>query len=185
MVVTTRRNTTWPNIAIGGSTVTRVENCRYLGLHIDDKLGYHKHIEILKKNLSGLCGTTYRLRYKLILASTKKLYYSCIYSALSNCITVWGGVLLSTHRADRFPSLQRKIVNIFTCFYPNTESLFKSAGILKLADIYKFKVLIYMFRILNLGECPSLETALRLNLPVYRLNSSVLVLSREQSNGTS
>ena len=82
-----------PIIALDGSPIGRVESFKYLGVAIDDKLKYHDHIEYLSNRISHLCGVSYRLNKHLDLKSAKNIYFSCIYSLLTYCICVYGGVL--------------------------------------------------------------------------------------------
>ena len=102
------------------------------------------------------------------------MYYACIYSVINYCISVWGGVLICTRRADSLISLQNRIVkNIFAEFYPGYTCIYKSARILKITDVYRFRVSIYMYKIVKLQECPELQRILNLEYPTHRYPARV------------
>ena len=129
-----------------------------------------------------MCGVTYRLKNFVNKKAAKNLYYSCVYSIVSYCIATWGGVLLCTHRCDALLRLQSKIIkNLFGKFFPSSSvaCLFRELEILKLDDVYRLRVSIYMYRILVLGECPTLLNNLELLYPEHSHNtrtSSNLIL---------
>ena len=112
-----------------------------------------------------MCGVIYRLKNFVNKKAAKNLHYSCVYSIVSYCIATWGGVLLCTHRCEALLRLQSRIIkNLFRKFFFSTSetSLFRELEILKLDDVYKLRVSIYMHRILLLSECPTLLNNLEL-----------------------
>ena len=79
---------------------------------------------------------------------------------------------MTTHRGDRLIGLQAKIVkNLFEKFYSGDACLFKACRILKLVDVYKFRVCIYMYRVLILNELPTLRENLELEIPQHEYNT--------------
>ena len=114
--------------------------------------------------MSQLCGVTYRLRNKVNLRAAKNMYYSCVYSVLTYALGVWGGVGMCTGRCSRLNSLHKRVVkNLFKKFYPDDEScLFKQMSLLKLKDIYRLRVCVYVYRVIKLNQFPSLQGALDL-----------------------
>ena len=111
---------------------------------------------------------TYRLSNLIDLKAAKKIYYAFAYSVISYCLATWGGTLLCTHRADGLFRLQKKIVsNLFSRFYPRSEDIFKDSEILKIQDIYRMKVALYMYKVLVHGEYPTLQNNLYLVHPQH------------------
>ena len=158
-----------PIIALDGSPIGRVESFKYLGVTIDDKLKYHDHIEYLSNRISHLCGVSYRLNKHLDLKSAKNIYFSCIYSLLTYCICVYGGVLQCTQRSERLKGLHEKATNyLFKSFCPMGTCVFKQLKILKLEDIHRLYASIYMYKVIKLNECPTLQNNLNLNYPQHR-----------------
>ena len=158
MLVTGRFVEQQPQIRIGDNIVKCSNSFKYLGVHIDVKQKFQNQIDNVKGKLSRLCRAAFRLSGYFNLSAAKNMYYGCIYSTLSYCLVAWGGVLLCTHRADSVVNLQAKIVKIlFRKFYPTHRCLFHAAKILKLPDLYRLRVSVFMYKIVVLGELPVLH----------------------------
>ena len=144
------------------------DHCKYLGMQIDENLKYNEHIELLCTKIAKLCSISYRIRNDLNLKSAKNVYFSCIYSILTYCICVYGGVLQCTSRGDRLINLhKRSVKNLFGRFGNRNVCIFKNMGILKLVDIHKFYVAIYMYKVLKMNLCPTLQMNLDINTPSH------------------
>ena len=176
-----------PIILLNASPVERVKNFKYLGVFIDEKLKYHAHLDHLCGKLSKLCGMTFRLKGHLDLKSAKNVYYSCIFSVLTYCICTYGGVLQCTQRGNRLKSLHDRCVrNLFECYVPAGKNIYQTMKILKVEDVHKLYMGIYMYRILRLSEYPTMQNNLSLHYPdhVYDTrsrNNLVLPLPRVET----
>ena len=96
------------------------------------------------------------------------MYYSCVYATFSYCIGTWGGILLCTHRGDSLIKLQKKIVKtLFSNFSYDDTCLFRKNKILKLQDVYRFRVSVFMYRVMILSEMPTLREDLMLEFPQH------------------
>ena len=85
---------------------------------------------------------------------------------------MWGGTFLCTRRADSLIQLQRKIIeNLFSRHFPNSRCLNYDAQILRMDDVYRMRVGIYMYRVVMLGECPDLRANLDLRLPDHEYST--------------
>jgi len=88
-----------------------------------------------------------------------------VYSVVTYCISVWGGVFCCTRRGDELQALQTSIVkNLFNEFRSSDMCIFKENAILKLIDVYKFYVSLYMYKILKLDLHPTLSADLNLRI---------------------
>ena len=151
----------YPELYIGTDKLNRVETFKYLGLNIDSTLKFQTHINATKSKLSRICGASYRLRRHLNLSAARKLYYSGFYATIQYCICAYGGLLLCTQRGERLLKLQnRTMKNLFSRFYPDSRDLYKDTSILKLPDVYKLRVGIYMYRCLVLDDSPAVKRSL-------------------------
>ena len=172
MIITNKNIVNPPQIFIGNNPVKYVDNFKYLGMNIDSKIKFSNQISHVKAKLSRMCGVSFRLNRYVNRNVAINMYYSCVYSSVSYCISVWGGVLLCTHRADALIKLHAKIVkNLFTRFSPAGVCLFKTNKILKLPDLYKFRVSIYMYRVMVLNENPTLRRDLFISYPDHQYNT--------------
>ena len=166
MLLTNKNVVSEPIIKLNEEKLNRTSEFKYLGIYLDDKLKYQKHVENLCERVSRLCGVSYRLQRLLDIKSAKNVYYSCIYSILIYCISVWGGILQCTQRGKRLIKLhERSVKNLFSLFYPRAPCIFKEMNILKLKDIHSLYIGIYMFKVVKLNQVPTLQLNLDLTYP--------------------
>ena len=151
MLITTKPIANQPQLMIENEPIALKKCVKYLGLNIDDSLCFSDHVNKLKLKLSRLSGIAYRLSSSLNRKASFNFYYSCVYSALTYCISVYGGAL-SSSRGELLFNVQKRIVKtLFTKYNPD-ECPFKVNKLLKLADVHRFCVSIHMYKIIQLGE---------------------------------
>ena len=64
--------------------------------------------------------------------------------------------------------LQRKIVNnLFLKFYPDARDIFRETDILRIEDVYRLRVGLFMYRVVVLDEIQSLRNNLHLVQPTH------------------
>ena len=169
LIFTNRDVKNYPSILLDGVPLKRVHEYKYLGVIIDDKLRYGKHIDHLCGKLSRLCGMSFRLKHHLNVKSAKNIYYSCVYSSIKYCIGIYGGILQCNQTGNRLKSLQKRIVrNLFGVFERQDTNLFKKYEILRIEDIHRLTLAIYMYKIIMLNECPTLKDCLDLAYPEHQ-----------------
>ena len=158
IIISNRKIDFEPEILIGADVVKRSRSVRYLGLYIDSDLKYFGHLQQLKSKLSRYSGISYKLSKYFNFNAAKNFYYSCVYSSITYCICAWGGMLHCTAAGSNLKLIHEKIVrNLFSRFFPGGTCIFKSASILKLGDIHKLIVAKYMYNLVKLDECESLD----------------------------
>ena len=99
-------------ITINSKTINQENNVCYLGVTLDDKLNWHKHIDYLVKKLSIAAGMIYKLRPYLSRKLPITIYYSIVYSHLQYGIINWGSAAATY--LNRLQVSQNKIVKIIT-----------------------------------------------------------------------
>ena len=78
--------------------------------------------------------------------------------------------MLCTHRCDRLLMLQNRVVkNLFAKYF--SSCLYKSMEILKLPDVYRLKINIFMYKVMKLDECPTIKRSLRLEHATHSHNT--------------
>ena len=77
-------------IYVNNFCIKQVEEFKYLGITIDNKLNWHNHIEYLCSHVSKAAGVLYRLKPKLPSSALKLIYHSLISSKLRYGIAAWG-----------------------------------------------------------------------------------------------
>ena len=84
------------NVSIDGQAVERVEYTKFLGVFIDEKLNWKKHIEHIASKISKGIGAMGRVRNIVPNKALLMLYYALVYPYLTYCNIVWGSACISS-----------------------------------------------------------------------------------------
>ena len=146
-IIFSNRNYRTNDILVNSSLISNVLECKYLGVYLDRNLNFEYHIinYILNKT-SKLCGILYKLRNLFPTETCIRFYYALIYPYLSYCILIWGNTYQS-HLNPLF-KLQKRVVRTIAKVSrtEHTTPLFLRFNLLKLEDIYKYSIAVYMFK---------------------------------------
>ena len=132
---------------IGNYTLPKCDASKFLGVIVDDKLKFKNHIDYISKKISKSIGIIYKLsKLKMPFKVLKQLYYNLIYSHLSYNVCSYA----STYdgHLNKLLLLQKRVIRIINNapFQAHTEPLFFANGILKIQDIHKLNVGLYMYQ---------------------------------------
>ena len=125
------------NIRIENEKISRVEFTKFLGVIIDCKFTWNRHINCIALKISKAISVLNRLKYKLPKNCLLSLYYSLIYPHYSYCIVIWG--CASKTLMNKLVVLQKRAVrivdkaNYFKC---HTEPIYVKLKLLKVTDVY-------------------------------------------------
>ena len=123
-----------------------MDDCRYLGVHIDSKLNFNLHINQITRKISRNTGIFFKIRKNLPLRARLDFYYGFIYPYLIYSVTVWGGTY-DCHLSKLIVQQKRIIRAISDAgFRDHTRPLFFELKLLNVKDIYKYFVGIFMFK---------------------------------------
>ena len=155
MVFTRKKRQIRLNIKIDGHSIAEVQDTKFLGVYIDNKLNWKKHISYLASKISKGIGMIIKARHYLNKNGLIALYYSFVYPYLIYCNHIWGCTYKSNLK--RLITLQNKIVRIITSSKPrdSAQPLYEQLGIVKLSDINKYLIGRFMFRYCK-GQLPRL-----------------------------
>ena len=141
----------WNNLflTIDGNELTKVESIKFLGIYIDAKLTWKKHIGYIASKISQSLGAIGRARKLLPQNILLMLYHSMIYPYLTYCNIVWGSANPTVIK--RLEILQKRAVRIVTnsSFNSTSGPLFFRLKLLKLSDIVNFQTAQFMFKVKN------------------------------------
>jgi len=126
--------------------IQRVSETKYLGIVIDSRLRWDRHVEFLTKRIKKLVYLFYKLRlifnkYFLIM-----IYRSFAESVLSYGIIAWGSACASI--LEPLQIVQKYILKVIlfkSRGFP-TVQLFAEAGLLSIKGLYCLKSVVYMHR---------------------------------------
>ena len=129
-----------------GEVIGVVPHGKFLGLIIDSNLNFNDHIIHICKKVSKSVGIFHKLGCDLPQYVLINLYYAFVYPYLLYCNIVWGG----TYSACLSPLrvLQKRIVRLIAGahYVAHTDPLFFRLRILKLDDLYRYSLALYMYR---------------------------------------
>lgn len=143
------------NLTIRSQIITRVENCKFLGVMLDDQLNWRTHITFIKNKVAKATGILYKVRRNLLRKHMVTLYNSLIYPYLSYCNTIWSS---ATNEVLNPLILMQKQVIRCICFLKKihrTSSYFGPLNIMKLDEIRTFSEALFMYKFHN-KSLPSL-----------------------------
>lgn len=79
-----------PNLVINGAVIEKVTEYEYLGVCIDDRLSWDKHIQKVIAKCASLCGILRKLSKFVPVHVLLKIYHSFIHSRYQYGISAWG-----------------------------------------------------------------------------------------------
>ena len=137
------------SIKIGKKHITRVKYVKFLGLFLDGTLSWKYHLSELSKKLARTCGVLYKIRPFLPTETLICLYNSLFISFLQYGIAVLGQTCASY--TDPIIKLQKRAVMIIShqTFLSHTTPIFKTLKLPTLPDIFKLRLLTFIFESLN------------------------------------
>ena len=136
-------------ITMDTNKLERVENTRYLGVQLDQKLNWNSHLKTLKSKLNSASYILSKLRHYLDVPSLKMVYYSLVYPSLNYCVTNWGGSPKTTLKP--IVTTQKKILRFIThnSYDSHTNPIFLHHKILPFTQIYQLNLATLMHKIKN------------------------------------
>ena len=140
------------DVLLGGHPVGYVENARFLGVTIDNKMNFKLHINNVVCKISKHGGILYKIKNNLPLPTRITYYNSFILPYLTFNILHWGNTN-ETHLNPLFISQKRIIRTIADAGYLDSSTpLFFRLKILKLSDLYKFQAVLDTYKKLKKGH---------------------------------
>ena len=134
-------------ININGSKIKHVKCTNCLGITIDEHLDWKVHTDNLSNKIARNVGVLNKLKHFLPIYIMKTLYSSLIASHLQYCILLWANSHVTNVR--KLQLLQKKAIRIITSshYIAHTDPLFAMTKLLKLDDLYKYQLGIFMHKV--------------------------------------
>ena len=133
-------------ISIDGNLIEQVYCTKFLGVFVDAKLNWKKHIDYIALKISKGLGILGRVRNILPLNCRIMLYHTLICPHLNYCNIIWGSAC--TTALTKLTSLQNRAIRLISCsrFRSSCNPLYARLNLLKLTDINKSLTIQYMFK---------------------------------------
>ena len=124
-------------LSINNNLIEETDNVKYLGVHLDNKLSWKIHIDVLTRTLSKVCEVIYKLRHYVPFSILKLVYYAMFHSHLQYSLINWGRAYKSHYH--NLVILQNKILraSLFLPMHYPTNLLYTKFCVLKLDDMIK------------------------------------------------
>ena len=162
---------------IAGRTIEKKSTARFLGILIDDKLNWIRHVASIKAKMSRYIGVLYKLKGTLPISARKNLYHSFVQSHINYCSLVWG--LSSKNNIEMIFRTQKKAVRatipgFINYFFKDgitplhTKPSFNEYNILTIHNIIAKNVMIFMNKVHNSPSLlpPSIKNLIPDNAPI-------------------
>ena len=156
-------------IIINNQNIDRVESTRFLGVLLDDKLGFGAHITHVRKKVAKGIYILGRAKKFFDEITIKDLYYAFIHPYFNYCIDVWGSTY-STY-IDPLVKLQKRAVRIIAGapFKAHTLDLFRRFNIVQIDKykLYHYSIYIFLYKLINHLHPPSIHSHFILNSDIH------------------
>ena len=130
----------------GESRIFLKNECRFLGIQLDDSLNFSKHANYVISKVSKTIGIIFRIRNFVPPSVLKTIYFSLFYPYVTYCSIIWG-FTYECHVSPIFIAQKRTIRLIHgKSFLHHTNELFSESKILKFKEVMEYRILIYMFK---------------------------------------
>ena len=133
------------NLRIGNDAVQSVNDFNFLGLHINSKLNWDTHSNVVGKRISRAVGVIKKLQLVFPKTILLTIYNALILPHINYCLLSWGSDIAVK---SIFMLQKRAIRAISSAVYnAHTEPLFKFYNVLKVEDIYNFRLLVLYYNL--------------------------------------
>ena len=99
------------NITLSNISLERVTFKKFLGIIIDEKLSFTRHISYITNKISKAIGIIIKARKYLNKKSLVNLYHSFVFPYLTYCIEIWGNA--SDIHLDALIKIKKKLIVLF------------------------------------------------------------------------
>lgn len=153
-------------------TIQRLSSLKYLGVILDEKVNFNKHIEYISGRARKLIHIMRLLRNGAELDTLRNVYMALCQSVLGYCITCWGGAsktsMLILERA------QRSILKVMLKKpkrYPTTQ-IYADCQVLTMRQLFIYRTCLQVHRnTINSTDYPILLSKRTFKLPVHATNT--------------
>ena len=126
------------NIHITNVNIESVQNFNFLGLHLSSDMTWNFYINEVSKKISSSIGILKKLQIIVPNDILLTIYNTLMLSHFNYCLLSWGS------KPDKIIQLQKRAVRANS--KSHTEPLFKFYNILKVDDIYTYKLLTFYWK---------------------------------------
>lgn len=155
MIFTTRK-TAFPQslqpITLNGKDLSRIDSCKYLGLHLDNHLSWEQHVNAVAASTAPYVGILGRMKHIADEKTKKLIYYAHIHSKFLYMNHIWCTAAKS--QIKRLEVLQNKAVRrvmhrSYSTLNLRTLDLYNMLNLLPLSKLGEYNTAMEAYKILN------------------------------------
>ncbi len=174
MIFGNRSTKSSKKLMINDVEIKKVNEIKFLGVIIDNKLSWKPHIHYIKTKISKSTAILNKAKDLLNQASLYTLYCSFILPYMCYCVEVWG----NTYKTNIDPIfiLQKRAIRIVnkTKYREPTNPLFNKLKILKFRDLVDFKTIQFMYKVKNCQLPAGIQELFQIRESGYNLRGSFM-----------
>ena len=140
------------NLNIGNEIISEANSIKFLGVFLDNQLKFNIHTNYISNKISKQVGVLYKLNKYLPKEILKLLYNTLILPYISYGIEAWYSTYLNV--SNKINVLQKKSIRAINNlpYNSHTNNYFHEMNLLKLKDLFDYKVALVIFKTLNCSE---------------------------------
>ena len=141
------------DLHVNNNAIDKVDNFNFLGLHLNTRLTWHTHVSEISKKISRAVGIIKKMQWIFLTEILLAIYNALVLPHINYCILSWGA------DSNTIFILQKKAVRTIASagYNAHTEPFYKLYNLLKIEDIYKFRLLVLYHNISHLKTPQYLE----------------------------
>ena len=134
------------HVCMNGLLLSRVFVTKFLGVHMDSKLDWNYHINIVRNKIAKKVSVMNRVKHVLTSSALYSLYCTLVMPYLTYCCEVWGNNYKT--RIHSLFILQKRAIRIClnTDYKCHTKPLFYQLRSLNVFDTIDFNSLVFMYK---------------------------------------
>ena len=127
------------NLRISNDAIQSVNDFNFLDLHINSKLSWDTHANVIGKRMSRAVGIIKKLQLVFPKTILLTIYNALILPHITYCLLSWG----TASAVKTIFLLQKRAIRAISSagYNAHTEPLFKFYNVLKIEDIYNYRLL--------------------------------------------
>ena len=148
VMIWTPKSKSLPSLSIkmNNQIIDVVKETKFLGVTLDEKLSWSKHIQNVSNKVSKGIGIIKKLRPFLNRSTLVDLYYAFVYPFLTYCIHVWG-TACAVH-LSKLTVLQKRAIRIIAgvSYRTHTDPFFEKFKLVKFNDVLTLSTALFMYK---------------------------------------
>lgn len=156
-----------PSLYMNNVEMIRVNSYKYIGLTLDSTLSWAPHVNSLCTTLNRYFGIFYHIRHKIPKYMVRQLYFSTIFSHINYGLELYGSC--ASHLIQKLQVKQNSLLKLLLKHERlySTDKLHSDLDIMKIDDLFKVKILSFVYECLSQSTIPLFHDYFQLHHNVH------------------